>query len=295
MSTPVTSDNLLTVKDLVVEFPVPGGTFRAVDQVSFDVPRGGTLGIVGESGCGKSTIARTLVRLNKPSSGSIMFDGQDIGAMSEKQLRPFRHRIQMVFQDPYGSLDPHLNAQQIVAEPLKVRGGISGKDIAAKSALLIERVGLPKTALTRKPNEFSGGQRQRIGIARALASEPDLLVCDEATSALDVSVQAQVLELLADLQRETGLTYIFISHNLGVVRAISQNTVVMRSGRIVESGSTDDVLSSPQQEYTQRLRRSALEPTTMRGRKPRALVRAIALARAAENDQLAALDKAAAS
>ena len=295
MSTPVTSDNLLTVKDLVVEFPVPGGTFRAVDQVSFDVPRGGTLGIVGESGCGKSTIARTLVRLNKPSSGSIMFDGQDIGAMSEKQLRPFRHRIQMVFQDPYGSLDPHLNAQQIVAEPLKVRGGISGKDIAAKSALLIERVGLPKTALTRKPSEFSGGQRQRIGIARALASEPDLLVCDEATSALDVSVQAQVLELLADLQRETGLTYIFISHNLGVVRAISQNTVVMRSGRIVESGSTDDVLSSPQQEYTQRLRRSALEPTTMRGRKPRALVRAIALARAAENDQLAALDKAAAS
>jgi ABC-type microcin C transport system duplicated ATPase subunit YejF len=233
--------------------------------------------------------------LNKPSSGSIMFDGQDIGAMSEKQLRPFRHRIQMVFQDPYGSLDPHLNAQQIVAEPLKVRGGISGKDIAAKSALLIERVGLPKTALTRKPSEFSGGQRQRIGIARALASEPDLLVCDEATSALDVSVQAQVLELLADLQRETGLTYIFISHNLGVVRAISQNTVVMRSGRIVESGSTDDVLSSPQQEYTQRLRRSALEPTTMRGRKPRALVRAIALARAAENDQLAALDKAAAS
>jgi len=289
------TEPLLTVTDLVVEYPVPSGVFRAVDQVSFSVERGSTLAIVGESGCGKSTIARTLVRLNRPTSGSVIFDGQDIGAMSEKQLRPIRHRIQMVFQDPYGSLDPHLNAQQIVAEPLKVRGGMTTKDIAEKSALLIERVGLPKTALTRKPNEFSGGQRQRIGIARALASEPDLLVCDEATSALDVSVQAQVLELLADLQRETGLTYIFISHNLGVVRAISQRTLVMRAGKIVESGTTDDVLSNPQQEYTQRLRRSALEPTSMRGLKPRAIVRAIALARAAENEQLAAEDSAKAS
>jgi ABC-type glutathione transport system ATPase component len=283
---------LLAVRDLVVEYPVAGGVFRAVDSVSFQVEKGGTLAIVGESGCGKSTIARTLVRLNRPTSGSVVFDGEDIGVMSEKQLRPIRHRIQMVFQDPYGSLDPHLTAQQIVGEPLKVRGGISAKQIAERSANLIDRVGLPKTALARKPSEFSGGQRQRIGIARALASEPDLLVCDEATSALDVSVQAQVLELLADLQREQSLTYIFISHNLGVVRAISQNTLVMRSGRIVESGTTDAVLSSPQQEYTQRLRRSALDPTAMHGRKPRSIVRAIALARAAENEQLAALDKA---
>ncbi len=288
MSTPLASDDLLTVDDLVVEFPVPSGTFRAVDRVSFTVPRGGTLAVVGESGCGKSTIARTLVRLNKPTSGRIVFDGQEIGGMSEKQLRPVRHRIQMVFQDPYGSLDPHLTAQQIVAEPMKVRGGRSKTEIAERAAHLIERVGLPGTALGRKPNEFSGGQRQRIGIARALASEPDLLVCDEATSALDVSVQAQVLELLADIQRETGLTYLFISHNLGVVRAISQQTVVMRAGRIVESGPTDQVLSSPREEYTQRLRRSALEPSTMHGRKPRAVVRAIALARAAENETLAA-------
>jgi ABC-type glutathione transport system ATPase component len=296
MSTPLTAaapvDNLLTVEDLVVEFPVAAGTFRAVDRVSFAVPRGGTLAVVGESGCGKSTIARTLVRLNKPTSGTITFDGQEIGGLTEKQLRPIRHRIQMVFQDPYGSLDPHLTAQQIVAEPIRMRGGASKSDIAAKAAHLIERVGLPTTALARKPAEFSGGQRQRIGIARALASEPDLLVCDEATSALDVSVQAQVLDLLADIQRETGLTYLFISHNLGVVRAISQQTVVMRSGRIVESGPTDQVLSSPREEYTQRLRRSALEPSTMHGRKPRAVVRAIALARAAENETLAAQDAA---
>jgi peptide/nickel transport system ATP-binding protein len=279
---------LLAVQDLVVEYPVAGGTFRAVDSVSFQVEKGGTLAIVGESGCGKSTIARTLVRLNRPTSGSVVFDGQDIGVMSEKQLRPLRHRIQMVFQDPYGSLDPHLTAQQIVAEPLKVRGGIAARQITEQAAHLIDRVGLPKTALSRKPSEFSGGQRQRIGIARALASEPDLLICDEATSALDVSVQAQ---LLADLQREQNLTYIFISHNLGVVRAISQKTLVMRSGRIVESGTTDAVLSFPQQEYTQRLRRSALDPASMHGRKPRAIVRAIALARAAESEQLAALDR----
>jgi len=278
---------LLDVRDLVVEYPTPNGSFRAVDGVSFSVARGDTLAVVGESGCGKSTIARTLVRLNKPTSGSMVFDGTDLGGLTEKQLRPHRHRIQMVFQDPYGSLDPHLTAQQIVAEPLRVRGGLSGRTVNARAADLIERVGLPRTALERKPVEFSGGQRQRIGIARALASEPDLLVCDEATSALDVSVQAQVLDLLAELQREQGLTYLFISHNLGVVRAIAQHTVVMRSGRIVESGPTDQVLSAPQQEYTQRLRRSALVPGTMQGRKPRAVVRAIALARRAENELLA--------
>jgi ABC-type glutathione transport system ATPase component len=281
------TEPLLSVQDLVVEYPTPTGSFRAVDGVSFSVQRGATLAIVGESGCGKSTIARTLVRLNRPTSGAILFDGDDIGGMTERQLRPHRHRIQMVFQDPYGSLDPHLNAEQIVAEPLRVRGGISAREVSSRAADLIDRVGLPTSALQRKPVEFSGGQRQRIGIARALASEPDLLVCDEATSALDVSVQAQVLELLADLQREQGLTYLFISHNLGVVRAISQDTIVMRSGRIVESGPTDRVLSAPQQEYTQRLRRSALVPATMSGRKPRAVVRAIALARIAESEMLA--------
>ena len=281
------ADNLLTVRNLVVEYGTGHHVFRAVDDVSFSVPRGGTLAIVGESGCGKSTIAKALVRLIKPTSGSVDLDGTDLATLSERELRPQRHRVQMVFQDPYGSLDPHLTAHQIVAEPIAVRGEKSRKVQRDKAAELIDRVGLPSSALTRKPPEFSGGQRQRIGIARALASEPELLVCDEATSALDVSVQAQVLELLADLQRETGLTYLFISHNLGVVRAISQDCVVMRAGKIVEAGRTEDLLSQPHEEYTQRLRRSALEPGLMTGIKPRHLIRHIAASRAAESEKSA--------
>src|SRR3954452_6667139 len=276
---------LLSVENLVVEYPVGKGVHRAVDDVSFTIDKGRTLAVVGESGCGKSTIAKALVRLLRPTSGRIVLDGVDIATLSERQLRPMRHRVQMVFQDPYGSLDPHLSAQEIVAEPLRVRGERSRKVRRDKAAELIDRVGLPRTALDRKPPEFSGGQRQRIGIARALASGPELLVCDEATSALDVSVQAQVLELLADIQAETGLTYLFISHNLGVVRAISQETVVMRAGRIVESGRTDDLLSRPQEEYTQRLRRSALEPGLMTGIKPRHLIRHIAASRTAETEK----------
>ncbi|SCX37508.1 peptide/nickel transport system ATP-binding protein [Klenkia marina] len=256
----------LSVRDLVVSY----GGFRAVDGVSFDIGKGETLAVVGESGCGKSTIARALVRLVTPTSGSIELDGTDIAQLSEKQLRPVRHRVQMVFQDPYGSLDPHLTAERIVAEPLR---GRSAADRHREAARLIDLVGLPASALDRRPAEFSGGQRQRIGIARALASSPDLLVLDEATSALDVSVQAQVLALLADLQRERGLTYLFISHNLGVVKQISDRIVVMRAGRLVETGATDDVLRSPAEPYTRALRAAALDPTTMRGRKPRDVVR----------------------
>jgi peptide/nickel transport system ATP-binding protein len=281
------ADNLLTVSNLVVDYGSGAHAFRAVDDVSFAVPRGGTLAIVGESGCGKSTIAKALVRLIKPTSGSIDLDGTDLATLPERELRPQRHRVQMVFQDPYGSLDPHLTAQQIVAEPIAVRGERSRKVQQAKAAELIDRVGLPPSALRRKPPEFSGGQRQRIGIARALASEPELLVCDEATSALDVSVQAQVLELLRDLQRESGLTYLFISHNLGVVREISQECLVMRAGRVVEAGRTDELLSLPREEYTQRLRRSALEPSLMTGIKPRHLIRQIAASRAAESEKSA--------
>ncbi|MES4905545.1 MULTISPECIES: ABC transporter ATP-binding protein [unclassified Streptomyces] len=271
---------LLAVEDLVVEYPVHGGKFRAVDGVGFTVERGGSLAIVGESGCGKSTIARSLVRLLRPTAGRILLDGTDIATLPERRLRPLRRRVQMIFQDPYGSLDPHLSAEETVAEPLRLAGVTSKAERARRAAELIDQVGLPASALHRRPGEFSGGQRQRIGIARALASDPELLVCDEATSALDVSVQAQVLRLLRDLQAERQLAYIVISHNLGVVREISSEVVVMHGGRIVESGPTQTVLAGPAEPYTRALRRAALDPTTMRGRKPRAVVSAIVTASA---------------
>jgi peptide/nickel transport system ATP-binding protein len=263
------SDPVLSVGNLVVEYPTAAGVHRAVDDISFTIQRGSTLAVVGESGCGKSTLARSLVRLVKPTSGSIVLDGVEIASMPEGRLRPMRSKIQMVFQDPYGSLDPHLTAQQIVAEPLGLRGVRAARERNAEAARLLDMVGLPTSALERRPVEFSGGQRQRIGIARALASRPDVLVCDEATSALDVSVQAQVLKLLVDLQAATGVTYLFISHNLGVVREISQDVLVMRRGQAVEYGPTARVLASPSQPYTRALRAAALDPSTIRGRKPR--------------------------
>ena len=262
---------VLSVEHLVVEYPTGKGVYRAVNDVGFAIERSSTLAVVGESGCGKSTVARSLVRLIKPTSGSIVLDGVEIAAMPERKLRPLRSKIQMVFQDPYGSLDPHLTAQQIVAEPLKLRG-VRAAERNAEAARLIDLVHLPATALERRPAEFSGGQRQRIGIARALASRPDVLVCDEPTSALDVSVQAQVLKLLVELQEATGVTYLFISHNLGVVREISQNVLVMWRGEVVEYGPTERVLASPAQPYTRALRAAALDPSTIHGRKPRGVL-----------------------
>ncbi|MEU6351887.1 dipeptide/oligopeptide/nickel ABC transporter ATP-binding protein [Streptomyces sp. NPDC047072] len=260
---------LLSVEDLVVEYPTANGPFRAVDQVSFRLERGGSLAVVGESGCGKSTLARALVRLLKPRSGRIVLDGTDIATLPERRLRPLRRRVQMIFQDPYGSLDPHLTAQQIVAEPLRLAGMSHRAERTRRAAELIDQVGLPATALDRHPADFSGGQRQRIGIARVLASRPDVLVCDEATSALDVSVQAQVLTLLRELQAETGIAYLVIAHNLGVVREMSTDVVVMRAGRTVESGPTETVLAAPADSYTRALRRTALDPTALHGLKPR--------------------------
>ncbi|SEG23023.1 peptide/nickel transport system ATP-binding protein [Nonomuraea solani] len=260
---------ILEVRDLIVEYTTAGGRFRAVDGVSFSVAKGGSLAVVGESGCGKSTIARALVRLLTPTSGEVLLDGQDLARLNERRLRPIRSRIQMVFQDPYGSLDPRMTAADIVGEPLKLRGVRSRPERERAAAELLDRVGLPQSALRRRPAEFSGGQRQRIGIARALAGRPEVLVCDEATSALDVSVQAQVLKLLNELRQESGLTYVFISHNLGVVREISDEVLVMRAGRMVEHGPTETVLSAPKEPYTRALRAAALDPATMRGRKPR--------------------------
>lgn len=280
---------LLEVRGLVVEYGTGPHAYRAVDDVSFSVPAGGSLAVVGESGSGKSTIAKALVRLLRPTAGEVLLDGTDLAPLGSRELRPLRHRIQMVFQDPYGSLDPHLCARDIVAEPLQARGERSKSVRRKRAAELIDQVGLPSSALDRKPHEFSGGQRQRIGIARALASEPDVLVLDEATSALDVSVQAQILGVLDTLRRETGLTYLAISHNLGVVRALSENVLVLRAGRVVEQGPTERVLTAPQEAYTRMLRRSALEPASMTGLKPREVVRGIAAARAAENAAAAAV------
>ncbi|WP_459384043.1 ATP-binding cassette domain-containing protein [Arthrobacter humicola] len=267
----------LSVENLVVDYHVSGGTFRAVDDVSFSVEKGKTIAVVGESGCGKSTIAKALMRLVTPTSGRIELDGTDLAPLSEAKLRPLRSKFQMVFQDPYGSLDPHLTAQEIVAEPLKLQGVRSRKERHKAAASLIDQVGLPVASLDKHPSEFSGGQRQRIGIARALASKPELLVCDEATSALDVSVQAQVLRLLKSIQDETGITYVFISHNLGVVQEISDTVMVMQRGKLVEHGTTAQVLTAPAEDYTRRLRRAALDPSTMSGLKPRHLVSSLAL------------------
>ena len=267
-----TTAPLLEVNNLVVDYQVGKGTFRAVDDVSFSIQKGTTLAMVGESGCGKSTIAKAIVRLLTPTSGEIKLGGTDYAKLNEKALRPTRSRVQMVFQDPYGSLDPHLTAQEIVGEPLRQRGVASKAERSKEAARLIDLVGLPATALERRPQEFSGGQRQRIGIARALASSPDVLVCDEATSALDVSVQAQVLQLLTDLQKERGLTYLFITHNLGVVRQIADYVMVMSKGSIVEQGLTAQVLERPREVYTRALRAAALDPATMRGRKPREIL-----------------------
>ena len=267
----------LSVENLVVDYHVSGGTFRAVDDVSFSVEKGQTIAVVGESGCGKSTIAKALMRLVTPTSGRIELDGTDLAALSEAKLRPLRSKFQMVFQDPYGSLDPHLTAQEIVAEPLKLQGVRSRKERNKAAASLIDQVGLPVASLDKHPSEFSGGQRQRIGIARALASKPELLVCDEATSALDVSVQAQVLRLLKSIQDETGITYVFISHNLGVVQEISDTVMVMQRGKLVEHGTTAQVLTAPREDYTRRLRHAALDPSTMSGLKPRHLVSSLAL------------------
>ncbi|MCU1434450.1 MAG: transporter related protein [Pseudarthrobacter sp.] len=271
------SKPFLAVENLVVDYHVKGGTFRAVDDVSFSVDKGKTIAVVGESGCGKSTIAKALMRLVTPTSGRIDLDGTDLAALSESRLRPLRSKFQMVFQDPYGSLDPHMTAQEIVAEPLKLQGVRSKAERHKAAAELIDQVGLPVRSLDKHPAEFSGGQRQRIGIARALASKPELLVCDEATSALDVSVQAQVLRLLKSIQDETGITYVFISHNLGVVQEISDSVMVMQRGKLVEHGTTASVLTAPKEDYTRKLRRAALDPATMVGLKPRHLVRSLAL------------------
>jgi peptide/nickel transport system ATP-binding protein len=226
------------------------GDIRAVDDVSFEIRRGETLGLVGESGCGKSTIGRTILRLYEPVGGRILFDGEDITHVGERDLRRLRRRMQMVFQDPYASLNPRHSIGRIVGEPIRAHGIASGRDVDRRVRELLEIVGLPRDAVSRYPHEFSGGQRQRIGVARAISLNPDLVVADEPVSALDVSIQAQILNLLESLQGEFDLTYLFIAHDLAVVRHISDRIAVMYLGAIVEVSPADELYANPLHPYT---------------------------------------------
>jgi oligopeptide/dipeptide ABC transporter ATP-binding protein len=251
---------ILEVIDLVKHFPVRGGLFGrrqgavfAVDGISFSVFSGETLGMVGESGCGKSTAARMIVKLIEPTSGTIRLEGRDITALPPHAMRQYRQVIQFIFQDPYSSLNPRLSAGDIVAEPLHNYPDVPGRMREERVTHLFARVGLRPEHTKKYPHEFSGGQRQRLGIARALALEPRLIVADEPVSALDVSVQAQVINLMADLQRELGLSYLFIAHDLAVVQHISHRVAVMYLGRIVELAATPDLFTSPQHPYTEAL------------------------------------------
>ena len=253
---------LLEVKDLRMHFPVTEGILtrrkvgevKAVDGVDFSVARGETLGLVGESGCGKTTTGRCILRLETPTSGEIRFDGVDIAKLERKELQSLRRRIQVIFQDPYSSLNPRMKVGEIIAEPMKVHGiQPDSARRAARVRELLSVCGLNARFADRYPHEMSGGQRQRVGIARALALNPDFIVCDEAVSALDVSIQAQVINLLEDLREQFGLTYLFIAHDLSVVRHLCQRVAVMYLGRIVELADSDTLFSNPQHPYTQAL------------------------------------------
>lgn len=262
---------LLEVKNLNMHFPIRGGMLRrtlgnvyAVNDVSFSLEAGETFGIVGESGCGKSTLGRTIVRLYKPTSGSVSFKGQDIAPLKNKALKDFRRQIQMIFQDPYASLNPRMPISAILEEPFELHGIGTATERKEMVKELVKLVGLRIGDINKFPHEFSGGQRQRIGIARALALRPELIVCDEAVSALDVSIQSQILNLLIDLQRQLNLTYIFISHDLNVVRYVSDRVAVMYLGRVMELARSDEIYRAPAHPYTKALMAAAPVPDPRR-------------------------------
>ena len=252
------AEPLIQVRGLRMYFPVGGTLFgrrrllKAVDDVSFELYPGETFGLVGESGCGKTTVGRALVRLYRPTGGQILYRGEDIAGLDERAVLPYRRRMQMIFQDPYASLNPRMTVSSIIGEPMKLQG-VAPEEIAARVTELVEQVGLKKDHLNRYPHEFSGGQRQRIGIARALAMRPEFIVCDEPISALDVSIQAQVINMLEELQDDLGITYLFVSHDLSMVRHISHRVGVMYLGHMVELASAQELYSNMKHPYTQAL------------------------------------------
>lgn len=271
------SQPLVQVRNLIKRFPIKSGVFsrttgfvHAVEDISFTIERGSVLSIVGESGSGKTTVGRCLLRLIEPDSGDIIFDGTNIRDVDRQKLRSLRRRMQIIFQDPYGSLNPRLTVQAMLGEILRFHGIAKGKESTIRIARLLEQVGLPLSSTNRYPHEFSGGQRQRIGIARALAVNPDFIVADEPVSALDVSIQAQILNLLQDLRETFGLTYLFIAHNLDVVRYISDHVAVMYLGHIVEKAPVEALFSNPVHPYTQSLLNAA--PRTIPKQRPKKLL-----------------------
>ncbi|WML50542.1 ATP-binding cassette domain-containing protein [Neobacillus sp. PS3-34] len=255
-----TRQKLIEVKNLKKYFPLKTSLFKkdnrvvkAVDDVSFHIYKGETFGLVGESGCGKSTLGRTLNRLYDPTAGEIIFNGKDIAKMNTRELQPYREKMQMIFQDPYSSLNPYMNIGEIIDEPMEIHTKLSKSDRKKRIIEILEKVGLKEEDLDKFPHEFSGGQRQRIGIARALSINPEFILCDEAISALDVSIQAQVINMLEDLQSEMNLTYLFIAHDLSMVRHISDRIGVMYLGKIVEISKSEDLYTKPLHPYTQAL------------------------------------------
>lgn len=266
---------LIEVRDLKMHFPVRGGVMmrqtgvvRAVDGVSLEIAPGETLGLVGESGCGKSTLGKAMVRLLKPTAGQILFEGQDITQMSAREMRPLRREIQMIFQDPTESLDPRMSVRSLLEEPYLIHGMGTKEQRRVWVNELLERVGLAQASAERYSFEFSGGQRQRIGIARALALKPKLMICDEPVSALDVSVQSQILNLLIELQREFGLSYLFISHDLSVVKHISDRVAVMYLGKMVEKAPAQELYREPRHAYTKVLLSALPKPDPLQKREP---------------------------